>query len=121
MSAMGLRSWFTRLRRRWKGPSFEELRETHIARARRLSRAEAIDMLEKNVVLGHPACADQRREILALVAAGPLGPAERARCEELLDAALRAQSYLLRPGTVEEVWWIAGLLDRLSEGDRDGK
>jgi hypothetical protein len=93
-------------------PSFDELRESHLASARRLSRAEAVAQLETNAVLAHPASAEQKKEILAL-AAGTFGPAERARCQELLLSALRAQDFLLRPETADEVWRIEGLLDRL--------
>lgn len=88
-----------------------------IAGARSLSRAEALNLLERNLVLGHPASVAQRREMLALVIGGPLGPAERTRCEELLKEAMRTQNYLLCPGTIEDIWWLEGILDRLSLED----
>jgi hypothetical protein len=115
---MGLRSWF---KRTFVGFSFDEIRQMHIARAAKLSRAEAIASLERDARLTHPAASEHRRELLALVAAGPLDPAERARCQELMMSALQAQGFLFRPETADEVWWLEGLLDRLSREDGHGE
>ena len=104
---MGLKNWF-------KGwfPSDGDLRKAHHDAARALSRGEARERIERNWILQHPASAKQREEIVALIS-GPFGQAEHARCLELLYAALKAQSYLLRPGTVEDVWALEGLINRL--------
>jgi hypothetical protein len=106
---MGLKDWF----KSWfPSSSYDDLRKGHYDAARALARDEARDGIERNPILLHPASAQQRAEIVALIS-GPFGQAEHARSLELLRAALEAQSYLLRPGTVEDVWALEGLFNRL--------
>ncbi|MBW8876247.1 MAG: hypothetical protein JF614_14875 [Acidobacteria bacterium] len=104
---MGLKDWF-----KLRLPSFAELRAANRSAAQTLTRAEAQARIENHPILNHPAAAEERKQILALLS-GPFDRAAYARSQELLTAALQAQDYLLRPGTVEDVWILEGLFDRL--------
>lgn len=106
---MGLKDWF---KAKTQLSSFDDLREANRSAARTLTRAEAQARIEHSKLLSHPHAAEERRQILTLIS-GPFDRAAHARSLELLSAALQAQSYLLRPGTVEDVWILEGLFDRL--------
>lgn len=106
-------SWW----RRWfpdPYPSFEELRQQNAEEGRRRSRAEAIAEIEGFPLFRAPEAAGQRAELLELLQS-PFDGQARARCGELTQEALRATGALVRPGTVEELWYLEGLFDRLLE------
>lgn len=82
------------------------------AAAQSLSRTDVVECIQRNAVLQHPAAARQRTEICAFTA-HPVDHKTHDQLLQLLRNALAAREYLLRPGTVEEVWFIEGMFDRL--------
>ncbi|WP_437520242.1 hypothetical protein WME79_26190 [Sorangium sp. So ce726] len=57
-------------------------------------------------------CGEARDEILLLARSRPFDAASRARCRAL--AGLDGPRYG-RPGTIEETWYLEGLIERLLE------
>jgi hypothetical protein len=96
-------------------PSFEELAARNRDAGRALSREEAQRFLEANPLLTPPAAAVPSAALLRLIGGPPLSLAERQRAGELLREILTLSDYPLRPGTVEDVWYLEGVLDRLTE------
>jgi hypothetical protein len=90
--------------------SFEELSESWRQAARSLSREEAVRRVALNARLAHPAAADIRARMLALL--DRPDPSARAQCAQLVQEMVAATGMLVRPGTVEELWELDGLLDR---------
>ena len=89
-----------------------DLRAANRAAKANVPRDVALAWIEGDPIFRHPAAARQREEVLTLIA-GRFDEAARDRCLELLQEAVAAQHYLVRPGTVEELWALEGLFDRL--------
>ncbi|HRG99795.1 MAG TPA: hypothetical protein PLR99_26295 [Polyangiaceae bacterium] len=92
-------------------PSFDELESECRARGRRRSRASAREAIAAHPLLAPPAAREARDALLARLD-GRLDEGTRDACEALLGEALEAQGFLARPGTIEDVWHLRGLLDR---------
>jgi hypothetical protein len=92
-------------------PSFDELEAECRGRGRRLSRASARDAIAAHPLLANPAAREARDALLARLD-GPPDEGTRAACEALLRDALEAQGFLARPGTIEDVWHLRGLVGR---------
>lgn len=100
--------WLDRL---FPAPSYDDLRAENRAAGRALSKADARRGIATCALLAAPGAEAMRAEVLALVD-GPFDAAARARCDVLVDDAIRATGWLVRPGTVEELWYLEGLFDR---------
>jgi hypothetical protein len=85
-------------------PSFEDLRRGNLERASTFSRERIIAELER-----YPfARTETRDEVLRLARARPFDAAAYAQCR-----TLTALPYCPRPGEIEEVWYLEGLIERL--------
>jgi hypothetical protein len=92
------------------GPSFNELREAMREAAAGLSVEAARTAVEEHALLEQ--ATRTRSRVLALCEDG-LGHDERTKCDELIRQAVDRTSYIMRPGAVEELWYLDALLDRL--------
>ena len=99
------------LKRLFPIPSFEDLRAANRASARSLSKEEARRRIADHPLLSPPEASHIRSEILGFVD-GAFDQPTRDRCDGLVTDAIAATKYLVRPGTVEEIWYLEGLLDR---------
>ena len=97
-----------------KRSPYDALAASSRAWAKRFSPAEARTRIEKHAILSHPAASAEHARIRALLA-GAFHAEQRAECQTLLKASLRKQGYPMRPGTVEDVWMLEGLFDRLMD------
>jgi hypothetical protein len=97
--------------------NYETLRQEIRSRARALPRAEALRRLEAASELGNPRAASLREELLRLARGPRLDAAARQRCDTLLQEILKVSNYPVRPGSVEQIWYLEGLLDRLTTSD----
>jgi hypothetical protein len=91
-------------------PTYEQLEERNRAAGRRVPRDEARRQVA--AALAGENVAAQREAILKIVD-GPLDPGARERVAALLREGNAVRKPLLRPGTIEEHWWLDGLLDGL--------
>lgn len=91
--------------------SFDELRAQNRA-AGRVSKAEARRQIAE--FLGHSPAAEARAELLRALD-GPIDASARARCEALVKEVVDAMGLLNRPGNVEQLWYLDGLMDRVLE------
>ncbi|WP_437751488.1 hypothetical protein [Sorangium sp. So ce1389] len=83
-------------------PSFEDIRQMNLQAAATLPRERVISELERTRF----SC----DELLRLARARPFDAATYARCRAL--AGLNGPRYG-RPGTIEETWYLEGLIERL--------
>jgi hypothetical protein len=98
--------------------AYEPLAASNRDWASLLDPLEARRRIEEHRLLTHPAASAEQVRIRALVAA-PLHAEQRAECQTLLEEALRKQGYPMRPGSVEDVWMLEGLFDRLMDRRSD--
>lgn len=91
---------------------FEEASAATRAAAEKLSRAEALARLSTTPHLTDPR-ATSGPLLLALASSPSFSLADRARCNDLHQLCIREVQMLVRPGTVEDLWYVDGLLDRL--------
>jgi len=96
---------------------YETLRQQTRLEARALPRAEALRRLEAASELSAPNAASLREELLRLARGPRLDATARQRCDTLLQEILRVSRYPVRPGSVEQIWYLEGLLDRLTTSD----
>ena len=78
----------------------------------RMSRDEA-----RAAIATHPlfdGAAEGLRARLLDAAAQGTGPSVRDTCIALVHEAVRTKQVLLRPGTVEDLWHLEGIVDRLT-------
>ncbi len=96
------------------GPSYEELAELNRNEAHALSRQDALARLEQALPRFSDGAQRATAELLTYVrAAHDDVEAARSHARELLREVLRAAAFPVRPGTVEDVWYLEGLIDRV--------
>jgi hypothetical protein len=93
------------------GPSFDELRALGRADARKLPKEVARQKIGEHPLLSTPEAAHVRARILACLD-GPFDQSARDQCDAMLRDAIAVTKHPVRPGTVEEIWYLEGLLDR---------
>ena len=93
-------------------PTFAELEQQNHDAAASLTREQVLDTLERSY-LHDPATRDELRQLLHT---RPFDAAAEARYRALTGTA---NPTFVRPGTVEELWYLDGLLTRLRSLDAD--
>jgi hypothetical protein len=96
-------------------PSFGDLHHGMREDALRCSPEELRRRVESNPLMTMVlAGREERGEILRLVAREPFTMEAQERAVELLSQGLHARGYLIRPGSVEEVWALEAALYALA-------
>jgi hypothetical protein len=109
-AAMAWKAWFEKHVLGVK--SWEAIEQANRSSGRAVSRETAYALITNHRIFAHPAAVHQRAMVVELLA-HPLDQTGRAALDRLLNEALVAQGFLKRPETIDEIWHLEGLFDRM--------